>query len=131
MVGFDVERGIEFQNALFCHYCLRHALVLLLEQKLSIQVRELNMKRSTSIVSISKMCTLPIGDFDSTFRISHPMPPTPTIKIWVLPRMSLLLWMSWLILKRWGVDESISILQILVIMKLNIMALNCIHIQLS
>jgi hypothetical protein len=47
MVGFDVEGGIEFQNALFCHYCLRHALVLLLEQKLPIQVGELNMKWCT------------------------------------------------------------------------------------
>lgn len=63
--------------------------MMLFEQKLPIEIGELDYDDFTSIVSISRMCTLPIGDLDSTLSISHPIPPTPTIKILVLLMVSL------------------------------------------
>lgn len=63
------------------------------------------------MVSMSRMCTFPMGDLHSTFRISHPMPPTPTMRICVLRRVLLVAWMR--LLRRKGCDGGDSILQLL------------------
>lgn len=55
MMCLYVQGGIEFQDALFGHKCFRHALMVLLEQELPIQIRNLGRIKLTSIVSKSRI----------------------------------------------------------------------------
>lgn len=103
--------------------------MLLFEQELSVEIRQLDRMNYTSMVSISRICTLPIGDFDNTLRISHPIPPTPTIKILVLDRMELAPWIRLLILKLCFRAASTYIFQLLVILSKNYDVFINIHIQ--
>lgn len=105
--------------------------MLLFEQELPVEIRQLDRTSITSMVSISRICTLPIGDFDNTFRISHPIPPTPTIKILVLDKTELAPWIRLLILKLCLLDASTCIFQLLVILSKNYDVFIDIHIQLN
>jgi hypothetical protein len=79
VIGVDFQVGVESQNRLPGHQSLRHALVLPFEQELPVQVANLPYSKLTSMVSMSRMCTSPTSILASTFSISQPMPPTPTI----------------------------------------------------
>ena len=105
--------------------------MLLFEQELPVEIPQLDRTSSTSMVSISRICTLPIGDFDNTLRISHPIPPTPTIKILVLDKIELAPWIRLLILKLCFLAGSTSIFQLLVILSKNYDVFINIHIQLN